>query len=125
MSWRKMCYIGVDFDAVLKSTDKEKNCELPDGNITVGAWRFRCATVLFQPCFTGEGASGIHVISFQTKFDDDIRKNLYANVVSSGGTVMFQGTGERMNCAEVLFQPVFIGKGASGCHGILVFQMEV
>ena len=78
-----MCYIGVDFDAVLTSTDKEKNCELPDGNITVGAWRFRCATVLFQPCFTGEGASGIHVISFQTKFDDDIRKNLYANVVSS------------------------------------------
>ena len=44
--------------------------------------------------------------------------NLYANVVSSGGTVMFQGTGERMKCAEVLFQPNFIGKGATEIHGI-------
>ena len=92
MSRRNLCYIGVDFDTVLKSTDKEKTCELPDGNITVGAWRFRRAKVLFQPSFTGEGASGIHVISFQTKCDFDIRKNLYANVVSSGGTVMFQRT---------------------------------
>ena len=64
MSRRNLCYIGVDFDTVLKSTDKEKTCELPDGNITVGAWRFRRAKVLFQPSFTGEGASGIHVICF-------------------------------------------------------------
>ena len=73
---------------------------------------------MFQPSFTGKGASGIHVISFQTKCDVDIRNNLYANVVSSGGTVTFQGTGERMKCAEVLFQPNFIGKGATDIHGI-------
>ena len=33
----KLCCIGVDYDTELKKTDKEKTCELPDGNITVGA----------------------------------------------------------------------------------------
>merc|ERR1712012_699483 len=76
-----------------------KTYELPDGNIiTVGAERFRCAEVLFQPSFIGKEASGIHDTSFQSimKCDVDIRKDLYANVVLSGGTTMFQGIGERM-----------------------------
>ena len=30
------------------------------------------------------------------KCDVDLRKDVYANVVSSGGTAMFQGTGEPM-----------------------------
>ena len=33
----KQCYIGVDVDTEFKATDKEKTCELPDGNIAVGA----------------------------------------------------------------------------------------
>merc|ERR1712194_701728 len=43
-------------------------------------------------------ASGIHDTTFQSimKTDVDIRKDLYANVVSSGGTTMFAGIGERM-----------------------------
>ena len=46
----------------------------------------------------GKEASGIHDTSFQSnmKCDVDIRKDLYANVVLSGGTTMFQGIGERM-----------------------------
>ena len=42
----------------------------------------------------GKEASGIHDTSFQSnmKCDVDIRKDLYANVVLSGGTTMFQGT---------------------------------
>ena len=93
----KLCYIGVGHDTELKSTDKEKTCELPDGNIiTVGAKRFRCEEVLCQPSFTGKGASGIHIIFLRTKCDVDIRKNLHTNVVSSGGTAMFQVTSERM-----------------------------
>merc|ERR1711948_192163 len=73
--------------------------ELPDGNIiTVGSERFRCPEVLFQPSFVGKEASGIHDTTFQSimKCDVDIRKDLYANVVLSGGTTMFQGIGERM-----------------------------
>jgi len=99
----KLCYIALEFDGEMKksseSSDKEKTYELPDGNIiTVGSERFRCPEVLFQPSFIGKEASGIHDTSFQSimKCDVDIRKDLYANVVLSGGTTMFAGIGERM-----------------------------
>jgi actin beta/gamma 1 len=99
----KLCYIALDFDTEMKSasesSDNEKTYELPDGNIiTVGSERFRCPEVLFQPSFIGKEASGIHDTTFQSimKTDVDIRKDLYSNVVLSGGTTMFTGIGERM-----------------------------
>jgi len=99
----KLCYIALDFDTEMKtsseSSDKEKTYELPDGNIiTVGSERFRCPEVLFQPSLVGKEASGIHDTTFQSimKCDVDIRKDLYSNVVLSGGTTMFTGVGERM-----------------------------
>jgi len=99
----KLCYIALDFDTEMKtsteSSDKEKTYELPDGNIiTVGSERFRCPEVLFQPSMVGKEASGVHDTTFQSimKCDVDIRKDLYANVVLSGGTTMFGGIGERM-----------------------------
>jgi actin-related protein len=99
----KLCYAALDYDAEMKlageSSENEKTYELPDGNIiTVGNERFRCPEVLFQPFFIGREASGIHDTTFQSimKCDVDIRKDLYANVVLSGGTTMFTGIGERM-----------------------------
>jgi actin-related protein len=114
----KLSYIALDYDTEMKaateSSDKEKTYELPDGNIiTVGSERFRCAEVLFQPSFIGKEASGIHDTTFQSimKCDVDIRKDLYANVVLSGGTTMFAGIGERMTKELTALAPSTIWTG--------------
>merc|ERR1711994_416289 len=54
----RMGYVAVNFEEEMAkadtSSDLEMNYELPDGQvITVGAERFRCAEVLFQPNLIG------------------------------------------------------------------------
>ncbi|KAH0667764.1 hypothetical protein KY285_028970 [Solanum tuberosum] len=78
----------------------EKAFELPSGQVlNVGAERFRCPEVLFQPSLFGMGSKGIHekVYNSIMKSDVDIMKDLFANIVLSGGSTMFPGIAERMS----------------------------
>merc|ERR1711977_337494 len=82
---------------------KEKQFELPDMSIvTVHNQIIRCPELMFKPSLDGKEMMDLHELTKKT-IDDcdlDVRKDLLANIVMSGGTTMFPNMPERLN-AEV------------------------
>ena len=66
--------------------------------ITIGSERFRCPEVLFTPSLVDIQAPGIAdmVVNSIKKCNAAIRKELFGNVVLSGGTTMLSGIADRL-----------------------------
>jgi len=99
----KACYVALDFDEEMKKVNDqsiETQFELPDLSVvTIKSSRFRCPEALFKPHLVGLGdADGFPQLVTKSigKCDIDVRKELFANVVLSGGTTMFNGMAERL-----------------------------
>jgi actin len=98
-----ICYVVSNYDDMMKEAEEshscEKNYELPDGRkILIGNERFRCAEILFQPHLARHDLEGVHKYCFDSvmKCDNDIRRDLFSNVILSGGSTLFEGIGERL-----------------------------
>lgn len=99
----KMCYVAEDYEAELKKAESgselQKQYTLPDGNICEFAvQRFKTPEYLFNPALNGKEFGGVHKLTYNSimNCDLDVRKDLYANIILSGGTTMFDGFGERL-----------------------------
>jgi len=98
-----MTVVVSDYQEAMKDADDshacEKNYELPDGRkILIGNERFRCPEILFNPSLAGHDLEGVHKYCFDSvmKCDNDVRKDLFANIILSGGSTLFEAMGERL-----------------------------
>ena len=107
----KLCYVALDYEAEKAAKTEvpdESSYELPDGQkITVGMQKFQCPELLFQPSLSGVEGPGIHNLTYESiqKCDMDIRRDLYQNIVMSGGTTMYPGLSERLQKEMVALAP--------------------
>mmetsp|Transcript_6559 Transcript_6559/g.11423 ORF Transcript_6559/g.11423 Transcript_6559/m.11423 type:complete len:401 (-) Transcript_6559:38-1240(-) len=99
----KHAYVASDFrseimDTLMRSREAI-DYRLPDGStFSVDSERFRCTEVLFNPNLFGIDAPGIHEITYNTlqKMDIDTRKDMWGNLLLSGGTTLLPGFSDRL-----------------------------
>ena len=108
----KLCFVALDYYQAMadstKSSMYEKSYTLPDGEVLkVGNERFRCPELLFNPSLEGKEDLGMHKLTYESikKCDRDVQRDLYANIILSGGSTMFDGLDERLKKEIVAMAP--------------------
>jgi actin-related protein len=101
----KTCYIALDVkeetnNSPSNGTTTETPYELPDGTFIMLQQQERCLCpeALFEPSLINRQGPGIHECAHLSVMDCDIdlHRELYTNVILSGGSTMFAGFSERL-----------------------------
>jgi len=99
---KKTCYIAPNFEEKLilsEINDSNENYELLDGStITIGSDRFVAPEILFKPSLFGLENDGIHQSIYNSinNCDIDLRKDLYNNILLTGGTSLIPNIQKRV-----------------------------
>lgn len=95
----KLAYVAEDFDAEMKKNVSEVKYTMPDHQVvSIGTERFRCTEALWHPSLLGMDVAGLQHLTYRSvvNCDLDVRKDLFANIVLSGGTTCFPGFEKRL-----------------------------
>eukprot|EP01132_Coremiostelium_polycephalum_P003573 gene3573-4452_t len=97
----KTSFVCQDFVESMKENESsfQQDYTMPDKQIlTIGNERFRCYEPFFEPSLLGMDVNGIHhlVNDSINSCDIDIRKDLYHNIVLSGGSTTPKGFETRL-----------------------------
>jgi actin, other eukaryote len=98
----KYCYCAQNYDEEIKlfeTKNMTKPYSLPDGSqIMIGDEMFKSAEVLFNPDLIGKEIKGIDFAVHDSiqRTPIDVRKDLYSNIVLSGGTTMIKNLDKRL-----------------------------
>lgn len=90
----KACHVSLNAQKEEKEYALKDQYVLPDGHtIKLGAERFTAPEILFQPHIIGLETPGVHqiVVDAINRVDLDLRKQLFSNIVLSGGTTLLKG----------------------------------
>lgn len=107
----KLCYCVTDIQeevAIYESKNMSRNYTLPDGNvISIGDPMYQTPEVLFNPSLIGKEMMGVHeaVNDSIMRSDINIRKDLYSNIVLSGGTTMLRDFDKKLEYELNLIMP--------------------
>ena len=98
----KCCNIALDFETEMKVREKSKGIktyDLPNGkDITIENEDISCPEILFNPALVHSECDGIHKSLFDSIMtcNEEIRKDLFDNIVLSGGTTNITGFKARL-----------------------------
>ncbi|MFX1480706.1 MAG: actin, cytoplasmic 2 [Promethearchaeota archaeon] len=99
----KLCYVALEPEKEIMLSNKvagmARNFMLPDGEqVKIGLERFLAPECLFNPSVVGKELPPLDDVVVESISDCelDLRRDLYSNIVLSGGSTMFPGIRERL-----------------------------